>query len=177
MGRGRFFRQPFPLDSVRGSSVKLGTIQRRLARPPHKDDTHKSRSVTIFSTPHIFQIVTFWIARIRADAFSTRTTHKHRGQEGGRDRMAFKGQRHRAARSKLATPQAEDTLAEWLRRRPAKPMGSPSVGSNPRPGVGIFGCSVACPYGAASRLCPVMYMAAMSARIARRVIQSESAIV
>ncbi len=25
----------------------------------------------------------------------------------------------------------EDTLAEWLRRRPAKPMGSPRVGSNP----------------------------------------------
>ena len=26
---------------------------------------------------------------------------------------------------------ADDTLAEWLRRRPAKPMGSPRVGSNP----------------------------------------------
>ena len=26
---------------------------------------------------------------------------------------------------------ARDTLAEWLRRRPAKPMGSPRVGSNP----------------------------------------------
>ena len=26
---------------------------------------------------------------------------------------------------------ATDTLAEWLRRRPAKPMGSPRVGSNP----------------------------------------------
>ena len=25
----------------------------------------------------------------------------------------------------------DDTLAEWLRRRPAKPMGSPCVGSNP----------------------------------------------
>ena len=24
-----------------------------------------------------------------------------------------------------------DTLAEWLRRRPAEPMGSPCVGSNP----------------------------------------------
>ena len=29
-----------------------------------------------------------------------------------------------------------DTLAEWLRRRPAKPMGSPRVGSNPT-GVGL----------------------------------------
>ena len=26
---------------------------------------------------------------------------------------------------------SKDTLAEWLRRRPAKPMGSPCVGSNP----------------------------------------------
>ena len=32
----------------------------------------------------------------------------------------------------------KDTLAEWLRRRPAKPMGSPRVGSNPT-GVGLFG--------------------------------------
>ena len=32
---------------------------------------------------------------------------------------------------------AKDTLAEWLRRRPAKPMGSPCVGSNPT-GVGIW---------------------------------------
>ena len=34
-----------PMDSLRGSSVKIGTIQRRLAWPLRKDDTHKSRSV------------------------------------------------------------------------------------------------------------------------------------
>ena len=34
------------LDSLRGSSVKLGTMQRRLAWPPRKDDTQKSRSVS-----------------------------------------------------------------------------------------------------------------------------------
>ena len=34
-------------DSLRGSSVKIGTIQRRLAWPLRKDDTHKSRSVNI----------------------------------------------------------------------------------------------------------------------------------
>ena len=28
-------------------------------------------------------------------------------------------------------PRVEDTVAERLRRRPAKPMGSPRVGSNP----------------------------------------------
>jgi len=33
------------LDSLRGSSVKIGTIKRRLAWPLCKDDTHKSRSV------------------------------------------------------------------------------------------------------------------------------------
>ena len=37
------------MDSLRGSSVKLGTIQRILAWPLRKDDTHKSRSVNNFS--------------------------------------------------------------------------------------------------------------------------------
>ena len=32
-------------DALRGSSVKIGAIQRRLAWPLRKDDTHKSRSV------------------------------------------------------------------------------------------------------------------------------------
>ena len=36
------------LDSLRRSSDKIGTIQRRLAWPLRKDDTHKSRSVTSF---------------------------------------------------------------------------------------------------------------------------------
>ena len=34
-------------DSLRGSSVKIGTIQRRLAWPLRKDDTHESRSVNL----------------------------------------------------------------------------------------------------------------------------------
>ena len=33
------------LDSLRGSSVNIGTTQRRLAWPLRKDDTHKPRSV------------------------------------------------------------------------------------------------------------------------------------
>ena len=42
------------LDSLRGSSVKIGTIQRRLAWPLRKDDTHKSRSVNSFlRTSHL----------------------------------------------------------------------------------------------------------------------------
>ena len=36
------------LDPRKRSSVKIGTIQRRLAWPLRKDDTHKSRSVTNF---------------------------------------------------------------------------------------------------------------------------------
>ena len=40
------------LDSLRGSSVKIGTIQRRLAWPLRKDDTHKSRSVNNFFPAH-----------------------------------------------------------------------------------------------------------------------------
>jgi hypothetical protein len=42
------FRTTGLLDSLRGSSVKIGTIQRRLAWPLRKDDTHKSRSVNNF---------------------------------------------------------------------------------------------------------------------------------
>ena len=37
------------LHFLRGSSVKIGTIQRRLAWPLRKDDTHKSRSVNSIS--------------------------------------------------------------------------------------------------------------------------------
>ena len=39
------------LDSPRRSSDKIGTIQRRLAWPLRKDDTHKSRRVTKFFFP------------------------------------------------------------------------------------------------------------------------------
>ena len=35
-------------DSFRGTSVKIGTIQRRLAWPLRKDDTHKLRRVDDF---------------------------------------------------------------------------------------------------------------------------------
>ena len=50
-GRGHECRSPAALcaaglDSIRGSSVKLGTMQRRSAWPLRKDDTHKSRSVS-----------------------------------------------------------------------------------------------------------------------------------
>ena len=38
-------------DSLRRSSDKIGTIQRRLAWPLRKDDTHKSRRVTKFFAP------------------------------------------------------------------------------------------------------------------------------
>jgi hypothetical protein len=48
LGRGLCLSFPFLLDCLRGSSVKMGTIQRSLAWPLHKDDTHKSRSVIIF---------------------------------------------------------------------------------------------------------------------------------
>ena len=43
--------------------------------------------------------------------------------------FASGAQRSSSPTEKLTHP--DDTLAEWLRRRPAKPMGSPCVGSNP----------------------------------------------
>jgi len=45
---------PTSPDSLRGSSVKIGTIQRRLAWPLRKDDTHKSRRVHNFFAAEIF---------------------------------------------------------------------------------------------------------------------------
>ena len=47
------------LDSLRGSSVKIGTIQRRLAWPLRKDDTHKSRSVINFWAWRVSHAVDF----------------------------------------------------------------------------------------------------------------------
>ena len=48
LGRSRVRFPLIIVDSLRGSSVKIGTIQRRLAWPLRKDDTHKSRSVNHF---------------------------------------------------------------------------------------------------------------------------------
>ena len=51
------------LDSFRGTSVKIGTIQRRLAWPLRKDDTHKSRSVQCFLLLFALQAQTGHIER------------------------------------------------------------------------------------------------------------------
>ena len=40
-------KNAFISDSLRGSSVKVGMTQGRIARPLREDDTHKSRSVNI----------------------------------------------------------------------------------------------------------------------------------
>ena len=44
----QYCRKYSSLDSLRESSVKIGTIQKRLAWPLRKDDMHKSRSVSNF---------------------------------------------------------------------------------------------------------------------------------
>ena len=49
------------MDSFRGSSVKNGTIQRRLAWPLRKDDTHKSRSDSSFFVCICFASCSFWV--------------------------------------------------------------------------------------------------------------------
>ena len=43
--RSGFQKVYLNVDSIWGSSVKIGKMQRRLAWPLRKDDTHKSRSV------------------------------------------------------------------------------------------------------------------------------------
>ena len=51
---------------------------------------------------------------------------RHRGKKTQPDPS---GRNHNTTKNE--TNIGNDTLAEWLRRRPAKPMGSPRVGSNP----------------------------------------------
>ena len=70
------------MDSLRGSSVKNGTIQRRLAWPLRKDDTHKSISVNnYYRTCKAMMIITviviqltFMITMISITSTTTTTT-------------------------------------------------------------------------------------------------------
>ena len=67
----------FISDPLRGSSVKIRTIQRRVAWPLRKDATHKSRGVIItfavqfLARPSVFELsdgrLVFWLMSIRAD--------------------------------------------------------------------------------------------------------------
>lgn len=69
--------QVFISDPLRGSSVKIRTIQRRVAWPLRKDATHKSRGVIItfavqfLARPSVFELsdgrLVFWLMSIRAD--------------------------------------------------------------------------------------------------------------
>ena len=59
-------------DSLRGSSVKIGTIQRRLAWPLRKDDTHKSRSVN-----NSFVVISDYAGHGGAHTHTHRHTHTH----------------------------------------------------------------------------------------------------
>ena len=60
--------KPSLVDSPRRSSDKIGTIQRRLAWPLRKDDTHKSRRVTKFfccgrngrGSAGLLPLIVFW---------------------------------------------------------------------------------------------------------------------
>ena len=59
----------FQSDPLRGSSVKIGTIQRRLAWPLRKDDTHKSRSVNNFFQTIWPRVVFTLLAKIPWSSF------------------------------------------------------------------------------------------------------------
>ena len=49
------------MDSLRGSSVKIGTMQRRLAWPLRKDDTHKSRRVNMCLCAYVHVYIYIYI--------------------------------------------------------------------------------------------------------------------
>ena len=61
----------------------------------------------------------------------------------------------------------KDTLAEWLRPRPAKPMGSPRVGSNPT------GVDLLCLPWALSLMTPAMTQEPHRTAAARRRLSGE----
>ena len=61
-------------DPLRRSSDKIGTIQRRLAWPLRKDDTHKSRSVTNFLQFFLWKVT-------RGHKRSQRVTSGHKSSE------------------------------------------------------------------------------------------------
>ena len=58
----KFYEGRYRLDSLRGASVKTGTIQRRLAWPLRKDDTHNSRRYRFFFSlsPFLFPPSSFF---------------------------------------------------------------------------------------------------------------------
>ena len=65
-------------DSLRGSSVKVGTMQRRLARPLRKDDAHKSRSVNIsFGTSSLDNFIQIQIEGLIDDLVSLSAEKGH----------------------------------------------------------------------------------------------------
>jgi hypothetical protein len=64
------------LDSLRGSSVKIGTIQRRLAWPLRKDDTHKSRSVKSFFFYTLTLQIHDGMARVPLNVHSAHFAHQ-----------------------------------------------------------------------------------------------------
>ena len=86
------------VDPLRRSSVKIGTIQRRLTWPLRKDDTHKSGSVTCFLLRLAFirfgsgiQDLSFPLALPTTTMTTTTTTTT----SGGWRRQAAGGRRRR----------------------------------------------------------------------------------
>ena len=86
--------------------------------------------------------------------------HKAREGAGGRQHARMENWPRHPCRAHMERPplESQDTLAERLRRRPAKPMGSPRVGSNPT--------GVACPGGRAPHSRHMLYRAARAPRVA-----------
>ena len=110
-----------------------------------------------------------------------RARPRARCPDGGRPSVAFALARPERPTScaRLILPAAKDTLAERLRRRPAKPMGSPRVGSNPT-GVDLIRLQASGPfavsqlYGYRSRSAPMDMPQAFRAGIARRAQECRS---
>ena len=138
------------LDSLRGSSVKIGTIQRRLAWPLRKDDTHKSRSVNnLLTTAWLRQPLPFvpgqavcdrcvaWRARASHNRMPTHARKSRTPATSARARpqqtlthallVAKAGSTLRSSRAVAHRPKCKRT------RNPRTPQQAPTHARNRRP--------------------------------------------
>ena len=104
-------------DSLRGSSVKIGTIQRRLAWPLRKDDTHKSGSV-----------LNFFCSQRRSRAGSSSSDANRTMPRGAKQQRGASATAKARARQRRLAESAIVELVRILGPHPSDPGSSPGGG-------------------------------------------------
>ena len=100
---------------------KTNSVRLKSRRGPHARVRHPRVSRAVFQHNHT---VALWPNKAKDHSFGCSHTTSVASDDQPQPRRQEPNAFHLA-------PLSCDTLAEWLRRRPAKPMRSPRVGSNP----------------------------------------------